>query len=185
MFCIHCGTDMPATAEFCPGCGRAAGGSQPIISADSAAAVYRPVYAGFWLRLAASIVDSIVLMPVALILLLPLAFLIPDPASVNTDDITALAIFYVVVVGISMAGTWLYHALMESSQYQATLGKKVLNLKVTDMDGRRISFGRATGRFFSKSLSSAIFNIGFLMAGFTEKKQALHDMLASCLVVRR
>jgi len=80
---------------------------------------------------------------------------------------------------------WLYYALLESSAWQATLGKKALGLEVTDLEGRRISFGRATGRFFAKMISALILWIGFIMAGFTEKKQALHDMIAGTLVIRK
>ena len=72
---------------------------------------------------------------------------------------------------------------MESSSKQGTVGKMILNLRVVDMLGNRISFGRATGRFFGKILSGLILNIGYIMAAFTEKKQALHDMLAGCLVI--
>ena len=80
---------------------------------------------------------------------------------------------------------WLYFALMESSTWQATLGKKALGLEVTDLEGKRIGFGRASGRFFGKILSALILWIGFIMAGFTERKQALHDMLAGTLVIRK
>jgi uncharacterized RDD family membrane protein YckC len=78
---------------------------------------------------------------------------------------------------------WLYFTLMESSPRQATLGKMVVGIIVTTCDGRRISFLRANGRYFGKLLSALIFGIGFLMAGFTRKKQALHDMLADSLVI--
>ena len=85
----------------------------------------------------------------------------------------------------SLLLTWLYHALMESSEWQATLGKKVLGLVVTDMAGRRVSFGRATGRHFAKIITNMVpAFIGYIMAGFTERKQALHDMIAGCLVRR-
>ncbi len=73
---------------------------------------------------------------------------------------------------------------MESSANQATLGKMALSLKVTDAKGERLTFGRATGRHFGKIVSGVIFLIGFFMAGWTAKKQALHDMMASTLVVR-
>ena len=84
---------------------------------------------------------------------------------------------------VAFAGSWLYHTLMESSRRQATLGKMALGIIVTDLNGNRISFARANGRFFGKWVSGMIMNIGYLMAAFTEKKQALHDMLASCLVI--
>jgi uncharacterized RDD family membrane protein YckC len=73
---------------------------------------------------------------------------------------------------------------MESSPKQGTLGKMALGIVVTDMDSRRISFGRATGRYFAKILSGLILGIGFLMVAFTEKKQGLHDILAGTLVVK-
>jgi uncharacterized RDD family membrane protein YckC len=85
---------------------------------------------------------------------------------------------------VAVAG-WLYFAMMESSNKMATLGKMAIGIKVTDLNGNRISFGRATGRYFAKILSGMILMIGYIMAGFTEKKQALHDMIASCLVVMK
>jgi len=80
---------------------------------------------------------------------------------------------------------WLYYTLMESSSRQATVGKLALGMIVTDLDGNRISFGRANGRFWGKILSGLTLYIGFILAGFTERKQALHDMLAGCLVVKK
>ncbi len=80
---------------------------------------------------------------------------------------------------------WLYFALMESSSRQATLGKMLVGIMVTDLDGGRISFGRATGRHFAMILSALTCYIGFVMAAFTERKQALHDMIAGTLVVRK
>jgi len=83
------------------------------------------------------------------------------------------------------AAAWLYFALMESSSKQATLGKMALSIIVTDMNGNRLTFGRATGRYFGKIISGMILMIGYIMAGFTEKKQALHDIIAGCLVVNK
>jgi uncharacterized RDD family membrane protein YckC len=74
---------------------------------------------------------------------------------------------------------------MESSPQQATLGKMALGLKVTDLQGERLSFARATGRYFGKIVSSLILFVGFMMAGWTEKKQALHDIMAGTLVVKK
>jgi uncharacterized RDD family membrane protein YckC len=79
---------------------------------------------------------------------------------------------------------WLYYALMETSTYQATIGKRALGLKVTGMNGEPVSFGKATVRYFGKILSHLILGIGYMMAAFTAKKQALHDLLAGCLVIR-
>ncbi|MGA9497765.1 MAG: RDD family protein, partial [Terriglobales bacterium] len=80
--------------------------------------------------------------------------------------------------------SWLYEAFMESSSYQATLGKMIFGMKVTDLYGNRISFGRATGRHFAKWLSGMILGIGYIMVAFTERKQGLHDLLAGTLVRR-
>ena len=85
---------------------------------------------------------------------------------------------------ISSFGVWLYEALMTSSKKQATLGKMVFRMKVTDRNGARLSFLHATGRFLAKILSGCIFGVGYILAGFTERKQALHDLIAGTLVVR-
>jgi uncharacterized RDD family membrane protein YckC len=74
---------------------------------------------------------------------------------------------------------------MISSEWQATVGKRAMSIVVTGIDGGRISFGRATGRHFAKYVSAFIIGIGFIMAAFTAKKQALHDMMAETLVINR
>ena len=80
---------------------------------------------------------------------------------------------------------WIYYVVMESSSTQGTLGKMALGIKVTDLKGSRISFGRASGRHFGKFISALILSIGFIMVAFTQKKQGLHDKMASCLVVNK
>jgi uncharacterized RDD family membrane protein YckC len=90
----------------------------------------------------------------------------------------------IIGAAIGFLGGWLYEASMESSSKQATLGKMALGLKVTTEAGQRISFARATGRHFAKYLSGMILMIGYIMAGFTQRKQALHDMIAGTLVAR-
>ena len=79
---------------------------------------------------------------------------------------------------------WLYYASMESSSAQATLGKMAVGVKVTDDSGARIGSGCATGRYFGKIVSALILLVGYMMAGWTEKKQVLHDMMAGTLVVK-
>lgn len=81
--------------------------------------------------------------------------------------------------------SWIYFAAFESSESQATPGKKALGIKVTDLNGKKISFGRASGRFFAKYLSAALLCVGFIMIAFTKRKQGLHDIIAGCLVVNR
>jgi uncharacterized RDD family membrane protein YckC len=85
--------------------------------------------------------------------------------------------------GVSILAGWLYYALLESSSWQGTIGKKVLGLRVTDMNGNQISFGKATGRYFGMILSGMICLVGFIMVAFTEKKQGLHDIMAGTLVL--
>jgi uncharacterized RDD family membrane protein YckC len=144
-------------------------------------------YAGFWLRFVAYIIDALVLGVVGLFTLFPLfkanmhAFSSGNIWELYTSQSRPLFAMRMLALMLS----WVYYASLESSVWQATLGKKALGLKVTDLAGNRITFGRASGRFFGKILSGMILGIGFLMAGFTERKQALHDILAGCLVLRQ
>lgn len=78
-----------------------------------------------------------------------------------------------------------YFALMESSKWQATLGKRVAGLRVTDEAGGRISVNRAIGRNAAKLLSTLTLGIGFLMILFNAKRRGLHDLVAGTLVVQR
>jgi uncharacterized RDD family membrane protein YckC len=136
----------------------------------------------------AVMIDGCVFAPVVLILLASTGgFGMLHQPNPDFEGMMA-AMFGVTLVAIGLAlvaGNWLYHTLMESSRYQATLGKMALGSIVTDMNGARISFARANCRFFGKWVSGAICNIGYLMAAFTEKKQALHDILASTLVIQK
>lgn len=131
-------------------------------------------FAGFWLRLFAVIIDGSILGSFRYVL--ALIFGVSMAANGITDIPT-------VPLLISILIDWIYFALFESSAWQGTLGKKALGVKVTDMHGERISFAGATARYFSKYVSSLILMIGFIMAGFTERKQALHDMMAGTLVI--
>jgi uncharacterized RDD family membrane protein YckC len=152
-------------------------------------------YAGFWLRFVAYIIDDLIMGLAGFLLSIPFiggiifsAIGIGNNPDSSEDLVKGIAgilgsVFGLVVVVIVLG--WLYYALMESSRNQATLGKMALGLKVTDLEGNQISFARATGRYFGKIISGMIFYIGYILAGLTEKKQALHDMMASCLVIRK
>ncbi len=211
MYCSKCGSEISNATAFCPTCGQAvtvlvatAASPSPMTIAQippapmvPAGASYGGVdYAGFWLRFVAYIIDGVVSGLACLILLIPLFILTGTGAALGKigsgEDIdNAVAAFLSIgflfgFFGIVFLVSWLYYALSESSSWQATLGKKMLNLKVTDMTGQPISFGRASGRFFAKIVTSMIpLMIGYILAGFTEKKQAIHDMIASCLVLRK
>jgi uncharacterized RDD family membrane protein YckC len=101
----------------------------------------------------------------------------------NEADVDALA--ENIGLGVSIIVTWLYFAILESSGWQATYGKRALGIMVTDVAGRRIGFGRATARHFAKLLSGLFAGVGFLMIAWSSQRQGLHDGLAKTLVVRR
>ncbi|HEY6270663.1 MAG TPA: RDD family protein [Terriglobales bacterium] len=154
-------------------------------------AVYAPPsasagYGGFWIRVVAAIIDAIALSIIALPIRM-IIFAVRHTPSYRMgpnygENLGPLLAVLPLLLGANLLVSWLYEALMTSSSWQATLGKKALNLKVTDEAGNRISFARATGRHFAKYLSAAILFIGYIMVAFTERKRALHDMLAGTLV---
>ena len=86
---------------------------------------------------------------------------------------------------INLAIAWIYYSVFESSSKQGTLGKLAVGIKVTDLQGNRIGFGKAVGRNFTKLFSMMLVFIGFIMVAFTKKKQGLHDITAGCLVINR
>jgi uncharacterized RDD family membrane protein YckC len=130
-------------------------------------------YAGFWRRFVAWLLDGLLLSVVTL----PFTLQFGSDAAAEAARTSAAGTISTVV-------GWLYYALMESSAKQATVGKMALGIIVTDLEGRRLGFGRATGRYFAKILSALILGIGFLMVAFTARKQGLHDILAGTLVVK-
>lgn len=156
-------------------------------------------YAGFWLRFAAYIIDQFVIGIAGLIIAIP--FIIGIVAfGINLSVMNDASDFFdkggLMMVGgiiglimlialLSVIMKWLYYALMESSKFGGTLGKMAVSIKVVDLEGNRISFARATGRYFSRIITNMTLLIGYILAGVTAKKQALHDMIASCLVVRK
>jgi uncharacterized RDD family membrane protein YckC len=142
-------------------------------------------YGGFWIRLLAYIVDWILLNVVVSII----AFLLGLPiglgaAGIGANPHATRAIGGLLGAGLGFLSSWLYFAILESSSWQATIGKKALNLVVTDEAGGRISFGQATGRYFSKILSGLILGFGFLMIAWNDRKQGLHDKIAGTLVYK-
>ncbi|MEK4458057.1 RDD family protein [Paenibacillus sp. FSL R10-2748] len=150
------------------------------------------LYAGFWKRTLAYIIDSLILWFVFLIIGLiwivirALGDWIPSPAenSMLTDGPSA--IFTMRLLGqtlLNWGAIWLYYALMESSKCKATVGKLALGIVVVDEFNHKLSFGRASARYWSKLISVIILFVGFIMAAFTERKQALHDLIARTYVV--
>lgn len=186
MYCRKCGTWCEDSAVFCTQCGETLGEktvnqeTQRINNnvtsnvnygyennAYGGSSYMNSRYAGFWKRAVAVFIDGMIL-------------------AIAEGIIGALLGIIGLGKVVSVLGTligWLYFAYMESSENQATFGKMALHMKVTDIDGNRINFARATARYFSKILSGLILCIGYMMAGWTERKQALHDIIAGTLVV--
>ncbi len=188
--CPHCRAGVPSKLELCPSCGQAllsppeppvplqAGPIQATIDAGGPAAV-RPwaqvggwlepqatatTFGGFWIRVAAYLIDSLVLLvPTGV-----LEYELGAPGSI-----------------VAIVGVWLYFALLESSSGQGTIGKMALGLAVEQAYGGRISFARASGRYFAKILSAIPLGLGFLMVGWTSRKRGLHDLVAGTVVIRR
>lgn len=151
-------------------------------------------YGTFWERFFAYLIDSLILSALFAIVAVPFFILVGILAPLlqstsNNGDDTASTVIGMLTIFIFMpvllAASWLYFALLESSAAQGTYGKRMLGLKVADMEGKRVSFARASGRFLSKIISGFLpFAIGYIMEAFTERKQALHDMIASTIVVK-
>lgn len=178
--CGQCGTLLTSSVRFCPKCGSDSGAvtsvapvgsgspggavaSAPpnarVLSGAVAVAPQRP--GGFWVRVVAFLIDLLVLIGPAYV------------AKVTLPIVGPLTVW------------WLYFALLESSSWQATVGKRIMRLKVTDVNAVRPRFGRASARFFARFLSTLPMGGGYVLAAFTENKQALHDLIASTRVVHR
>jgi len=204
-FCTSCGAPVPAAAQPLPSSPAPAtpptAPSATPLSASPASVYASPPpqptvgYAGFWLRFVAVLIDSLILaVPLVILFFVVFADVMPE-LSHNEDPFTFLFTFvprFLVLVLIYFVGSWLYWAGMESSAWQGTLGKKALGLYVTDLNGARVNFARACARFWTGRglgivpyLGGLYFIISCICAGFTARKQALHDMIAGCLVLRR
>jgi len=136
------------------------------------------LYAGFWKRGAAFLIDVIITAIGAILVIIWFGIMFGG-GTLKTATWEKMGSF------LGLISCWIYYALMESSSKQATLGKMALGIKVTDFNGNRIDFAKATGRYFGKLISSIILCVGYVMVAFTQKKQGLHDIMAGCLVVNR
>lgn len=147
------------------------------------------VYAGFWKRVAAYLIDAFVIgIATQIVQLVVMGVFFGINASSMSNPETMFAsgtgiLFVMALYLVPLAMNAAYYAAFHASSKQATLGKMAVGIKVVRTDGTRISLARGVGRFFATILSSLILGIGFLMAGFTERKQALHDMICDTLVV--
>jgi uncharacterized RDD family membrane protein YckC len=201
MYCIRCGVPLPGEAAYCPSCGAPVPAATPVADAPAPsplpgataplAAAAGPRYAGFWRRFWSYVIDRFVLgvvfAPVGLLVLTPL--LATESAGWTDTDLPAETITAIIgaaltVAFLAMLGSWLYYALLQSASRQATLGQMALGIRIADLEGRRVSFGRASGRYFATVLTGLTFGLGYLLMFFTARKQTLHDLVASTVVLR-
>ncbi len=183
MFCSRCGTWASDETTLCTLCGAAlqvdnwphvAGSGPP---ARAAQAVPLVKYGGFWRRFAAVAIDTLVLFfPSATVRVLmglsPLSmFDVESPASW-------------VVAAFELGLGWFYAALLIRSSARATLGLQIMDLQVTDLHGERVTFARATWRYWAQLLTFCTLGIGHLLQLVTPRRQTLHDLVSSTVVVR-
>ena len=207
--CENCGKELPDGVSFCAHCGTpvtvaqigpvhvppAPPPAEPIPAPQRfTLPQLRPTYGGFWLRAVSSLLDRVILSSIFLLVttVRPVLFLIlPDSIFQNVPPAT-MQEFLKSVPRPTPAGffvflllMWIYYAAFEASSWQATPGKKLLRLYVTDLSGRPITFARASFHNVGRMISEMTFWVGYISAGFNEKKQALHDIISGCVVLRR
>jgi uncharacterized RDD family membrane protein YckC len=199
MTCASCGHENAAGGVFCMRCGaplqQAMGGGPAAAAAPAFGASAQtgvdasriPIeYGSFWRRFFAALIDGIITQIIVAIPALFVGVALGLAGAASGQDSERMQLLASVIgMLIGFVGGWLYEAGLTASSKQATIGKMALGMVVTDLDGGRISFARATGRYFGKIVSALTLMVGYLMQPFTEKRQALHDILAGTLVVRR
>jgi len=141
-------------------------------------------YAGFWIRAVALAFDVLIVGVITILVIGPFAIIAGLMMGGKVPLDRAQATLEVIAPAVAVLSSWLYSAWGESSRFQGTVGKYAIGMKVTDDQGARISFGRATVRYWAKWLSTALLLLGWLMVGVTSRKRALHDLVARTQVVR-
>ena len=200
MFCQRCGASIEGTPSYCPNCGAPVAAATAVAAAIPAAggfggALATPapsvVYAGFWRRCGAFILDGVLLnvvtFPISMMFMLPMT---ASMRAMRSDDYSPeqFASFigvYLMLAGVSTVICWLYSALMIASVRQGTVGMLALGLTVTDLKGQRLSFARATGRYFATLVTGFTIGIGYLVMFFNERRQTLQDLIAGTVIVRK
>jgi uncharacterized RDD family membrane protein YckC len=201
MFCPKCGKETDASGKFCQWCGadiESLPTAKPVIAAaEEEEGPEIGVYAGLGRRLIAFVVDTILILLIGIVVVtffnlangIKYAYYIAvqhAPVSELTESGTLDAAITPIIAAFGMLVIiipWLYYASFESSRSQATPGKLLMRIVVTDLEGNKPTFARVTLRHFAKFISALIIFIGFLMIGFTKRKQGLHDKISGCLVL--
>ncbi len=178
VFCNQCGLAVTLAARSCNRCGA----SMPV--ANSRVATFPLAYASFGERFAALFLDVLLMM----LIIFPSVFILGGViglagaiVEMPTDGRRLVA--KITGIAFSVLVRWFYFAGCESSVWQGTVGKKILGIRVTDMFGNRISFGRATVRFFGRILSTVCLGLGFWSVLWDQYSQGWHDKIAGTLVL--
>jgi uncharacterized RDD family membrane protein YckC len=199
MFCPKCAKETDASGKFCQWCGADIESvpAKPVIVPEEAEGLEFGMYAGLGRRFIAFIVDAILIFLIGIVTITFFSmtngvkyayFIVVQQAPIKdlTEAGTLDAALGPIIAALGMLIIiipWLYFAGFESSRGQATPGKVLMHIMVTDMEGNKPTFARATLRHFGKFISALIIFIGFLMIGLTKKRQGLHDKIGSCLVL--
>ncbi len=195
--CPACGKQLSAKARKCNRCGERLEPTATVATAQTTHQVFhRPTakssrsdiwYAGFWRRTLAYVIDNVAFYIMLYGISRGIGFILKkmvESGALSADSIRDNAQMLTwIFMAFPVIIFWLYYAISESGTHQATIGKRLLGLYVTDTDGRAITFARATGRHFAKIFSFAFFGLGIIITGFTRQKQGAHDMLSGCLVL--
>jgi uncharacterized RDD family membrane protein YckC len=199
MFCPKCGKETDASGKFCQWCGAdiASVPEKPVATPEDEDGPDIGVYAGLGRRLIAFVVDAILILLFGIVAASVLGllrglqnayfyFIQHVPADQLTTEGSMVALYGSIIAAygiLVIVIPWLYYAGFESSRSQATPGKLLMHIVVTDLNGNKPTFSRVTLRHFAKFISALIIFIGFLMIGLTKKRQGLHDRIAGCLVL--
>jgi len=143
-------------------------------------------YAGFWIRVGAKLIDSIIMGFVSMLILVPMVFMITQMDFVSFDDtnpndygvVIFILVFYAITISLQV-----FYPTFFVGKYAATPGKMMLGLQVIRPDGERVSYLRAFGRFWAEMLSAMAMYIGYIMVGFDEEKKSLHDLICDTRVI--
>jgi uncharacterized RDD family membrane protein YckC len=186
MFCSRCGTWLADDAPICPLCGlvlrpgavaSTPGPASGMAPRQGAAIIEQVAYAGFWRRCVGLLIDVVVTyFPIATV-----RVLLGLPASGSFDPLLPSAWWAAL---FELLIDWLYASILISSPWRATLGQAVMDLHVTDLDGNRISFARASARYLAQLLNLVTVGFGLILQVFSARRQALHDLVSGTVVVR-
>jgi uncharacterized RDD family membrane protein YckC len=192
--CTSCGNPVLPDGKFCLFCGDVLADSPdqgpvrshpPVSVQTDIATPSPPEYAGFWLRVWAGAIDVSLEALAALLItaIVDIAMKLLSPqfglSPITARYVTGMAFIFVLAIG-----SWLYSAFAESSNSRATIGKRMMGLQVVTAQGDKLNFGQASVRHFMKFLSLFTASVGFMMAGWTKRRQALHDMPTDCVVIK-